>query len=187
MSQCPMLTSGHFRIYSITPMPCCLSMSWVVCNRVTGPWPMSSQESAPTLRIRPRRSAILTGFVIFTHGGAIICLLLSLPFWMGALAAIGIVYSLVYSLNRHVLMTVDDAITELTWESNGEWLVVMRNGTRLSAQLLQSAYLHARLVILNFALNGRNRSVILLPDTLDPDTFRRLRVRLQLHHIKATG
>jgi hypothetical protein len=106
---------------------------------------------------------------------------------MGALAAIGIVYSLVYSLNRHVLMTVDDAITELTWESNGEWLVVMRNGTRLSAQLLQSAYLHARLVILNFALNGRNRSVILLPDTLDPDTFRRLRVRLQLHHIKATG
>lgn len=145
---------------------------------------MSSQESAPTLLIRPRRSAILTGFIILTHGLAIACLLVSLPLWVGALAAIGVVYSLVYTLNRHALMTADDAITELAWEGNGDWILVLRNGVRLSAQLLRSAYLHAGLVVLNFVLNGRNRSIILLPDTLDPDTFRWLRVRLQLHHYK---
>ena len=146
---------------------------------------MSYQESVVPLRIKPRRSRILTGFIIFTHGGAVPLSLMSLPLWAGLVLSSGIVCSLVYTLNRHVLMHGRNAITDLIWDSNGDWRLLTRDGGNHDARLLKSSYLHARMVVLNFAVDGRNRSVILLSDSLDPETFRKLRVRMQLEQYRA--
>jgi hypothetical protein len=45
-----------------------------------------------------------------------------------------------------------------------------------------STYVHPWLVVLNFRLADRRRlrSLVLLPDTLDADSFRHLRLRLGL-------
>jgi len=115
----------------------------------------------------------------------VILSLLSLPLWAGLVLSAVIVCSLVYALNGHVLMHGRNAITDLIWDSDGDWRLTMRDGKNHQAQLLKSSYLHNRLVILNFTVDSHRRSVILLPDTLDQDTFRRLRVRMQLEQYKA--
>lgn len=145
---------------------------------------MSLQESVIPLQLRPHRSRWLAGFILFSHGGAILLALISLPLWAALLLSLGIAYSLVYTLNQHVLMRDPDTVSELIWDSNGDWRLIARNGTSINAQLLKSTYLHAKIVILNFVVNSRNRSIILLPDALDPDSFRRLRVRMQLEKFK---
>jgi len=146
---------------------------------------MSFQESVAPLRIKLHRSGVLTGFILLAHGGAIILSVLSLPLWTGLLLSLGVVCNLVYTLNRHVLMHGQYAIAELAWAINGDWHLITRDGKRHDAQLLRSTYLHARLVILNFVVDGGKRSIILLPDALDTNTFRRLRVRLQIEQYKS--
>jgi len=111
-------------------------------------------------------------------------LFISLPLWTGLLLSLGVIGSLIYTLNRHVLMRSKNAITNLTWNGNGDWVLFTRDGKSLNARLQKSTYLHARLVILNFKIGNRNQSLVLLSDNLDPETFRRLRVRLQLEKYK---
>lgn len=99
---------------------------------------------------------------------------------MGLLISVGVVYSLGNALKQHVLMHGQNSITELIWDINGKWRLLAQDGKRLNVRLLGSTYLHTRIVVLNFDVDGSKRSFILLPDALDPDTFRKLRVRLQI-------
>jgi hypothetical protein len=147
---------------------------------------MSSQKSVVPLRINLRGSRILAGFIMLSHGGAIVLSLASLPLWIGTLFSAGIVYSLVYLLKRHGLLRGPNAITILVWDSNDEWLIITEDGKEYHATLQKPVYLHARIVILNFIVNNRHRPIILLPDVLDRESFRRLRVRLQLEQYKAS-
>lgn len=145
---------------------------------------MSSQKSVTPLHLKPRRSRLLAGFILATHGGAIVLLLVSLPLWAGLLLSAGVVASLVTTLNRHVLMRGPNAFVELNWDSAGNWSLLDRDGKTHRAHLLRSSYLYVNLVILNFEVNRRNRSIILLPDAIDRDTLRRLRVRLNIEQLQ---
>ncbi len=50
----------------------------------------------------------------------------------------------------------------------------------MEAEILPECFVHPQLVVLRLRLeNGARRSLPLFPDALDPDTFRRLRVRLK--------
>lgn len=147
---------------------------------------MSSQRFAAPLRIKLRRSRLLTGFILTTHGGAVVLLLISLPIWAGLLLSTGVIASLVLTLNRHVLMRGPQAFTELNWDSEGNWTLIDLDGKTHRARLLGSTYVYVSLVILNFEVNRRNRSVILLPDAIDKETLRRLRVRLNIERHQDT-
>ena len=141
---------------------------------------MSSQKSVTPLRINRRRSRLLAGFILTTHGGAVVLLLVSLPVWAGVLLSAGVMTSLVYTLNRHVLLRGPTAYVDLNWDSEGNWTLLDRGGKAHQARLLRSSCLYVSLVILNFEVERRNHSVILLPDAIDKDTLRRLRVRLNI-------
>jgi toxin CptA len=142
---------------------------------------MSSRKSVTPLRINLRRSHILAGFILVFHGGAIVLSLVSLPLWQGSALAVATAMSLGYLLRRHGLLPGADTITLLIYDNNKDWLVITRAGTQYQASLQQPVYLQAWVVILNFRIDNRRRPIIILPDMIDPESFRRLRVSLQLN------
>jgi len=70
---------------------------------------------------------------------------------------------------------------EAIWEPDGTWTLTLVSGKQVEARLLPSTFVTPGLSVLNLR-RGRWRScaMVLLPDTLDPDLLRRLRVRLRL-------
>lgn len=69
----------------------------------------------------------------------------------------------------------------LLWHSTGHWDLNVE-GQRLTADLAHPAFVQAWLVILPLRCQGRRRiqHVVILPDMLPTQAFRRLRVRLRM-------
>ena len=68
----------------------------------------------------------------------------------------------------------------MVWTASGQWLIVDPSGTESRADLRATSVLWPALVGLDFRLeSGGRRSVLLLRDSLDQETFRRLKVRLR--------
>ncbi len=66
------------------------------------------------------------------------------------------------------------------WQSENNWLLTTQNITS-KAVLLSESLVSPVLVILLFRLDcGRRQSVLIWPDSVHADVFRRLRVRLKL-------
>jgi hypothetical protein len=86
--------------------------------------------------------------------------------------------SLFYNYARHVNSHSRWFIDRLYWSTERSWTLHTADGRERTARLL-SSYIHPYLVILSFAPDKWvPRSVILLPDSTDPDAIRRLRVCL---------
>lgn len=142
---------------------------------------MSLSGYAPTLCLERRPSLVLAGALLALHGAAVgVAWVLALPAWMQIALTLGIGFSLLLGLNEQALLHGRRAVKRLVWEKTGEW-ALERGGLQLRARLLGSSFVHPRLVILNFNLGGRRTCSVVLPwDSVDAQTFRRLRVRLGL-------
>lgn len=142
---------------------------------------MSLSGYAPTLCLERRPSLALASTLSVMHGAAVgVLWVLALPAWAQIVLTLGIGTSLLYALNEQALLRGKSAVKRLVWEKTGDW-ILERNGTQRRARLLGSSFVHPRLVILNFNLDGRRTcSVVLSWDSVDAETFRRLRVRLGL-------
>jgi hypothetical protein len=141
---------------------------------------MSSARYAAPLRLEPRRSRRLAVYLAAAHGGAL-ALLPLLPLGMPVVAVLAglIVLSWAWNQATHVWLRRDRSIVSLVWLADGTWRLTDRGGTTRVCRLRWDSYVHPWLTVLNFT--GASRcSVVLLPDSLDPETFRRLRVRLGL-------
>jgi hypothetical protein len=67
----------------------------------------------------------------------------------------------------------------LVWEEGNRWRLTLRSGHETGASLRPFVFLQPWLVILHFRRDdGRASRLVLLPDMLDEDSCRRLRVRL---------
>lgn len=111
------------------------------------------------------------------HLGAVIAVLLlglSLEIKISLLAILAI--SMFVVLRSKGLANVNN----MTWKEGGEWVLELNDGTQYETYLLPSSYISPWLVVLNFnkVENQRNRSITLFRDALDPESFRRLRVRM---------
>jgi toxin CptA len=143
---------------------------------------MSSPKFATPLRLEPRLSRRLLLLVGFTHVGAlgVVLSLREMPAYLQLFLVSGIVLSLWHTARQQGWLQQPAAIRCLTWQADGDWLLETGAGETLAAQLLPSSYVHPWLVVLNLRLEDRRwpRSLVLLRDSLDETTFRRLRVRL---------
>lgn len=140
------------------------------------------KESNSTLRIKPESSVRLSLFIYGTHFTALaVTLFLPIALQLQLAILILIAISLIHALRTHVLRTNGYAIQSAEWDGGGEWTLFMASGKRVPAQLRASSYVQPWLVVLNFS-TGRfsTNSLILVPDAIDPDLLRRLRVRLRL-------
>lgn len=141
---------------------------------------MSSARSAVQLTLEPVPSRILFTALAVCHLLALVSLLIcDLPVIITLSLGMLIGFSLILSYARYGYRRSRWFVERVSCLADGSWALQTADGRNHPAWLLESSYVHPRLVILNFALGGlARRSVVLLPDSIDADDLRRLRVRL---------
>ncbi|MCF6283471.1 MAG: hypothetical protein L3J28_14930 [Candidatus Polarisedimenticolaceae bacterium] len=144
------------------------------------------QKSRPPLRLTPHYSIQLAAYLITTHLVALLVVItLVRPWWFAIGMVAVILFSLVQSYRRHLQYRGHNVIRAAELNGQDEWILQQANGDEISAQLQSNSYIHPILSALNFCNEqGKRQSLILLPDGIDAESFRRLRVRLKL---KQTG
>jgi hypothetical protein len=97
--------------------------------------------------------------------------------WLVSLACLS---SLAYYMSRDCLHILPSSIRQLWQDTEGQWLLLSKQGHLWPAQLLGTSFVRRYLVILNFKVLGKVKavSVLLLPDIIHQDQLRRLRIQL---------
>jgi toxin CptA len=143
---------------------------------------VSGPRERPPLRIRPGRSRFLAVFLLGTYGAAF-AVVFATPldwYWRAVLAAM-VLAGLLYAMVVRVLSLAPWVVREATWRPDGAWILTLVLGKQVEARLQPSSFVSPILILLNFRYRSwRSCSLVLPPDSLDPDLLRRLRARLRL-------
>ncbi|HSS46433.1 MAG TPA: protein YgfX [Burkholderiales bacterium] len=134
------------------------------------------------LDIRLKPSGYLILWLGATHAIALgLFLVLSLPVWPKLVATLFFCISLVFCLKRHAWLTAPSSIIALEIKEDCTCVIETRSGKRLDCILLPTSYVSASLTVLNFKANGERlaRHAVLLPDAINPEDFRKLRILLR--------
>jgi hypothetical protein len=135
-----------------------------------------SRTYATPLSLEPCGSRTLWRLVLLLHVLALPAVATAqLPLPARGLLAVAVLCALAWQLRK----TRTGPLRRFTWLAGSACRVELADGTRLQARLEPRAVVHPRLVILYYRSGRRRvRALLLLPDMLDPVTWRRLRVRL---------
>jgi len=126
-------------------------------------------------------SRYLATMLISAHGATLAALFpLALPGWAKMALASLILFSLVYHLRRDAWLSAPSASVALILEGD-RVVLTTRGGEQLAGQILRDSLVTPFLAVLNVLPQGARlaRSVIILPDSLDTESFRQLRVWLK--------
>lgn len=135
---------------------------------------MSQDAYASPLVLEPRRSRYLFIYLFMVHTMALV--VLAAPINLPLLLRFGIAAAVIISFIRQLGRLPPQ---RLVWEADGEWQLIYADGNVSTGQLRPDSYVSTLLVVLCFRLqSGGSSSVAILPDMLDPQSMRRLRVRL---------
>ena len=136
----------------------------------------------PAQRISVRPSALIAVAVSIVHVAAAAVLWLVPIGVMGkAVFTFVIALSLVYFMARDAALHAARSIVALELGEQGEIACQTRDGAWLNCELLGSSYVSPGMTIVNLRPRGwsGDRRVILVPDNVDADDFRRLRAWLR--------
>lgn len=126
-------------------------------------------------------SYYLAAMLIVVHGITLAALFpLALPGWTKMALASLILFSMAYHLWRDAWLSAPSACVALVLD--GERVVLTTHGgEQLEGQVLRDSLVTPFLAVLNVLPKGARlaRSVIALPDSLDAESFRQLRVCLK--------
>jgi hypothetical protein len=144
--------------------------------------PALSRKYATPLHLDISASRLLGYWVILVHAVPLLLLpVLQLAGWLSPVIAAVVLVSLIRSWRLQVLRQHPDAICSLVWGEGKRCLLDFYSGRQQETDLCTQAFILPWLVILRFKRRRRlKRYLVLLPDMLDYDVFRRLCVRLQL-------
>ncbi len=134
-------------------------------------------------------SRYLALILIAAHGAAAAVPLLLLPLWAGALVASLLSLNLYHSLLRDAWWRLAHSCAGLVLE-DAQAEIVRRDGACQPCRILPGSLVTPWLTVLNLLPEGARYacSVIILPDSLDAESFRRLRVWLKWsEHLRRTG
>ncbi len=139
---------------------------------------MSSRQYAPPLRIKLQSSHLLSTFIISSH------ILTFSVLWFLPVHSVFILLSLPVliastyrSLKKHTFEK--HRIHEVIHDSDGDWKLFIGGKKEVYADLQADSYRHPFISILNFKTEDKEKhTVILLPDNVDRESFRQLRVLL---------
>jgi hypothetical protein len=153
--------------------------------------PPLSRTYATPLCLEPGVSCRLDGFLALSHGSALAVLpFCGLPMLPVVAMALGVVLSWLRTRRRDVRRRDPGSIASLVWEEGNRVRLTLHSGQDIGATLRPFVFIQPWLVILHFRRDdGRSTRLVLLPDMLDRETFRRLRVRLliDMKHLAAPG
>ncbi len=140
------------------------------------------QSSLPPLRLTPYYSKQLAGYLLTTHLVALfVVITLIKSGWLAFTLAALTLFSFVRSYRCHLSYRGRNIIRSAELDGQNKWLLQQADGEECAAELQPNSYIHPRLSVLNFRNEyGKRQSLIVLPDGIDGESFRRLRVRLKL-------
>lgn len=145
--------------------------------------PASSIAYATPLGLELAPSRRLAVFLALAHAGAVLLLpMTTLPVWADLVLAVPVAWSAWVTLRRYALLRASASVLGLRQGREGVWHLRLRDGREVEARLARGAFVHPALVVLSFRVPHAWRSwgVPILPDMVDADTHRRLRVRLRM-------
>lgn len=164
---------------------------------------MSSARYATPLRLELRPSRRLALGLALGYGGAA-ALVWFLPLAWGWCAPASLLIAAAGLRAGAMQLWGAEAVAAMIWGPGDEWTLLRRDGSRRRCRLLPGSYVHPQLAVLRFreeterdarppkmrplsfmskgglSLFLRTRALVLLPDGVDAEAFRRLRVRLRL-------
>lgn len=126
-------------------------------------------------------SIYFTIALVASHGAALAVLVpLALPLWAKILLASLVLTSMLYHIWHDAWLLALSSNKTLLLDGD-MILLVARNGDQVTARVLADSLVTPFLTVLNVLPQGRHlaRSVIILPDSLDVEAFRQLRVLLR--------
>ena len=119
--------------------------------------------------------------LVVSHGAALAVLApLALPLWAKILLASLVLISLLYHVWHDAWLLALSSNKTLLLDGD-MILLVARNGDQVTARVLADSLVTPYITVLNVLPQGSHlaRSVIILPDSLDAESFRQLRVWLR--------
>ena len=126
-------------------------------------------------------SRYLAAMLITAHGATLVVLFsLALPIWAKAALASLMLFSLMHHLRRNAWLSAPSASVALMLVGD-RVVLITRGGEQFAGQLLHDSVVTPLVTVLNVLLQGTHivRSVVILPDSLDAESFRQLRVWLK--------
>jgi toxin CptA len=143
---------------------------------------MSSTVSVTPLSIEIRPSRWLARYVLSVYAAAALTVIgLPISPWVTSTVLCILSISGLLTYQTRVRLRSRRAVVALNRCADASWQLRSADGTAHQARLLPDSYLHPELLVLNFRLgNGKRRSVVLVRDSADKTTLRRLRVALAL-------
>lgn len=136
-------------------------------------------NSSIFLRLGPSRQL---GFLLGAlHVGAAACgFMADLPLAARSLLAGCLLVAALRAMALHGSRRAARAIVLLVWDRYGQWRLVRRDGRTLQVELEHGAYAHPKLLVLLFRGRDRQRvPLLVVPDMVNADELRRLRMRLR--------
>ena len=134
------------------------------------------------LKITLQPSRILAAILVFAHGAAMAMVALAgMPLWLELIAIAALVASLVFDVRQTALLRAPDAVIGLEITADDRFSIQTRRGGWIGCEVLGSTYVTSFLTILNLKVidSGRNTRAVILPDSLNAEDFRKLRVWLR--------
>ena len=133
------------------------------------------------LKAKLRPSWTLAAILAVAHGAAIAAVVaVEMPLWITFVAIAALFANLVVEL-RHALLRMPDSVVALEVNSDDALAIHLRRGGWRECEVLGNTYVVSFLVILNLreTLSRSARRVVILPDSIDAEDFRQLRVWLR--------
>ena len=134
----------------------------------------------PRIDLRPSR--ILAAILVIAHGAAIaVIALVSVPLWLKLIAIAALAVNLMFEIRQTVLLRAPDAVVALEIASDDALSIQTRRGDWITCEVLGSTYVIYFLAIVNLKEQGSGRAkrAVILPDSIDAEDFRKLRVWLR--------
>ena len=137
---------------------------------------------ATPLLLEPGPSRTLRVCLILVHAAAVMILpFIPIPLWTALLLICLMLFSLRRATRQHVTRGHPGSLRTVQWRAARSCRLYLSSGSAIEASLMPQAFVLPWLVIMHFSSGrGRVHHLVLLPDMLDPQVFRRLRVRLMI-------
>jgi toxin CptA len=139
------------------------------------------------LRVLLKRSRYLTTVSMGVHIGAAATLIpLQIPLAAKLVMALALGLSLAHSLRRFAWLRSHRAIVGLELTDREHGSIQFAQGAWCEGRVLPTTYVTPVLTVVNVRVSGLRtlRHVIIVPDNIDADDFRKLRVMLRWAHPK---
>ena len=144
--------------------------------------PVLSRKYATPLHLDIGPSRLLGRWVVLVHGVPLLMWpVLQSGGWLMLAVTSTLLFSLVRSWRLQVSRHHPDAVCSMVWGEEKDCLLGLHSGRQEEVSMGAQAFILPWLVILHF--NSRRRPMrylVLLPDMLDHEMFRKLRVRLKV-------